>query len=477
MLPASSSSSSSKLFGPRTGFRAWSPPAASHQSELPYVGISEPILLSLLAKFYKTALLIRPSAQDCGHHSLTAEKVHVTAVVARRLLTVDVTLSNYRRIENPLTGLSGLPFAMSNAWVQVSYASLLLFPFHLSCDYSYDCVPLVMSASDPRNVASLAFFAAILAASIQAARACTVRAHLHQPFALGMALLFIPMLPASNVFFLVGTFVAERLLYLPSCGLCVLIAACMSLEAKPGEGAQAGLTAKAAVAALVSAMAVRTVLRNRDWASEESLFASALKVCPRSAKVQLNSGILRRRKDDWEAAMQHFDRALEIEPDYCECKYWMGRTLLDMGNSEGGSELLRDAISCKWVTAEAAEALFRVFQVRINSPESDKGRLYEEWAEVLLEASSIASSVSGVDGQLTGGSSAAAVHFGKAAEAYISQGDAASAQKCYLRALGLSPGNCDFLLPLGELLDIAKFPPRPPLLALEQMFKNACSPC
>jgi hypothetical protein len=384
-------------------------------------------------------------------------------VVARRLLTVDVTLSNYRRIENPLTGLSGLPFAMSNAWVHVSYASLLLFPFHLSCDYSYDCVPLVTSASDPRNAASLAFFAAILAASIQAARACAVRARLHQPFAYGMALLFIPMLPASNVFFLVGTFVAERLLYLPSCGLCVLIAACMSQASKRGEGTRAGLTAKAAAAALVSAMAARTALRNRDWASEESLFASALEVCPRSAKVQLNSGILRRRKDDWGGAMRHFDRALEIEPDYCECKYWMGRTHLDMGNLETGSELLRDAISCKWVTAEAAEALFRVFQARINLPGSEKGHLYEEWADVLLEASSIVSSVSGVDGQQTGGSSAAAVHFGKAAQAYISEGDADSARRCYVKALGLSPGDCDFLLPLGELLDVAKFLPQPHL--------------
>lgn len=373
----------------------------------------------------------------------------VTTVIARRLLTVDVTLSNYRRVENPLTGLSGLPFAMSNAWVHISYASLLLFPANLSCDYSYDCVPLVTSPSDPRNAASAAFLAAILAATVQAARACRERSRLYQAFAYGLALLLIPMLPASNIFFLVGTFVAERLLYLPSCGLCVLVAACVSHSAPRGDGAAAGMVPMVAASALVSAMAARTAMRNRDWASEESLFSSALKVCPRSAKVQLNSGILRRRRGDWEGAMRHFDRAMEIEPDYCECKYWMGRTHLDRGDVEAGSKLLRDAISCKWVTAEAAEALFQVFQARINEPGSDRGRLYEVWADVLLEASSIASLAAGVDDQQTGGSSTAAVHLGKAGEAYISQGDSESAHRCYVRALGLSPGDCNYLMPLG----------------------------
>ena len=33
-----------------------------------------------------------------------------------------------------------------------------------------------------------------------------------------------PFLPASNIFFYVGTFIGERLLYLPSVGFCMLVA-------------------------------------------------------------------------------------------------------------------------------------------------------------------------------------------------------------------------------------------------------------
>lgn len=37
-------------------------------------------------------------------------------------------------------------------------------------------------------------------------------------------LIWAPFLPASNVLFYVGTFVAERLLYVPSFGVCMLAA-------------------------------------------------------------------------------------------------------------------------------------------------------------------------------------------------------------------------------------------------------------
>lgn len=54
-----------------------------------------------------------------------------------------------------------------------------------------------------------------------------------------------------------------------------------------------------------------------------------LQVCPDSAKVQLNSGILARRSADWGGALAHFERAKAIEPTYCEPDFWSGLTLLN----------------------------------------------------------------------------------------------------------------------------------------------------
>lgn len=50
--------------------------------------------------------------------------------------------------------------------------------------------------------------------------------------------------------------------------------------------------------------------------------------------------------------MRHFEEAMRIEPDYCECRYWMGRTFLDLGDALMGTQNLREAVSCKWVTTE-----------------------------------------------------------------------------------------------------------------------------
>ena len=42
--------------------------------------------------------------------------------------------------------------------------------------------------------------------------------------------------------------------------------------------------------------------------------AFCLQVCPNSAKVRLNMGILERRYGRWADSLRHFERAREIEP-------------------------------------------------------------------------------------------------------------------------------------------------------------------
>ena len=50
--------------------------------------------------------------------------------------------------------------------------------------------------------------------------------------AMSVVLLVVPFIPASNLFFRVGFVVAERVLYLPSAGYCLLVALGVSLLAR-----------------------------------------------------------------------------------------------------------------------------------------------------------------------------------------------------------------------------------------------------
>ena len=97
---------------------------------------------------------------------------------------------------------------------------------------------------------------------------------------LSLGLMAIPFLPATNLFFYVGFVVAERVLYIPSMGFCLLVAVGMrSLYVRlPRRGYRTVLLGCSA--ALVLLFGVRTMLRNRDWRNEEMLYKSGIYVNP-----------------------------------------------------------------------------------------------------------------------------------------------------------------------------------------------------
>lgn len=65
-----------------------------------------------------------------------------------------------------------------------------------------------------------------------------------------------------------------------------------------------------------------------------------MQVCWNSAKVQLNSGILERRYQNWDAAIEHFELARAIDPTYCEPGYWIGLSIINQaGDAERGIQV------------------------------------------------------------------------------------------------------------------------------------------
>ncbi|KAL0052516.1 hypothetical protein WJX82_003322 [Trebouxia sp. C0006] len=129
----------------------------------------------------------------------------------------------------------------------------------------------------------------------------------------------------------------------------------------------------------------RTVTRNLDWEDEETLFVAAQKVCMNSGKVRLNSGILERRHSNWDQALHHFRRAREIDDTYCEPDYWIGASLLQQGKHvQLGLMELEKALRCKYVAANALNALQQVYQL-MGSEVKEKAASHQAWARILLK--------------------------------------------------------------------------------------------
>jgi tetratricopeptide (TPR) repeat protein len=146
-------------------------------------------------------------------------------------------------------------------------------------------------------------------------------------FALGWSAL--TYLLASNLLFPIGTIFGERLLYLPSIGFALLLAAALERLADSGGGRRRA--AAALLAAVTLLFGARFVGRAGDWASDARLFEATVLASPRSAKAHSNRGFVLQRAGRYEEAALSFREALRIAPGLTGSGVSRARCLMEMG--------------------------------------------------------------------------------------------------------------------------------------------------
>lgn len=100
-------------------------------------------------------------------------------------------------------------------------------------------------------------------------------------FLMSVTFLTLPFLPASNLFFYVGFVVAERILYLPSVGYCLLFGfAVEKVSEKVHNKKSWRMLVHLSLVFMLSVYSVKTFVRNYDWKNDESLYRSAIGVNP-----------------------------------------------------------------------------------------------------------------------------------------------------------------------------------------------------
>lgn len=98
-----------------------------------------------------------------------------------------------------------------------------------------------------------------------------------QSFLVSMAILILPFIPASNLFFYVGFVVAERVLYIPSVGFCIMVSIGLDILARccSRNGKR---FVYCCVCAMTVLFALRTIHRNMDWKDGETLYRSVVEI-------------------------------------------------------------------------------------------------------------------------------------------------------------------------------------------------------
>jgi len=216
-------------------------------------------------------------------------------------------------LDNPLAHLdwaSRLPGALA---VGGRYLGLFLWPEHLANDYSYHAIALPSSFWAPSPMVTLL----VIGTLIYLAGWSYLRGQRRAFFAIGFTL--ATFAPASNILLPIGTIMGERLFYLPSAGLCLLIAIAFDwlIDRYHFVAKRRMATFSILVILVVLGLAIaRTMYRNRDWQNGSSLGISTLATVPNNAKVHMGIGGVHIQNRDFAAALEAYKTAIRIYPDY-----------------------------------------------------------------------------------------------------------------------------------------------------------------
>jgi hypothetical protein len=181
--------------------------------------------------------------------------------------------------------------SISDRWLTMlgvipEWLRLLFLPARLSVDYMPQEIPRASTAGWPQ-------FEGIALLLLCAGTAWHLR-HRFPQFTFAMLWIGISLFPVSNVLLPTGILVAERTLFLPSVGAC-LVGGTLSLMGAAGWSPGRRRLLLALGVAVVAAGAMRSVARQPVWRNNQAFFDQLLIDAPRSYRAQ------------WVRALRHYD--------------------------------------------------------------------------------------------------------------------------------------------------------------------------
>jgi tetratricopeptide (TPR) repeat protein len=187
----------------------------------------------------------------------------------------------------------------------VEYTGLLIVPYPLTVVHDFE---MAHRAFEPSLLLSIAAVVAAVCAAFAWREKWPVFS-----FSTGFFLLclgpVVGLVPTSTI-------IAERYLFLPSAGACILAAYLARgdwrLPAKPSAG-RAGTALLAAVIICFSGI---TIKRNSDWKDYLTLYLSGLKHNPDSVRLNWFTGWEYFIQKRYPEAFEKFDRARELDPSF-----------------------------------------------------------------------------------------------------------------------------------------------------------------
>jgi protein O-mannosyl-transferase len=259
---------------------------------------------------------------------LVVEKIPLFALVAASAVMTLIAQSHGGAVRT----LAAAPVALRLSIALVSYVKYLLLTFW------------------PNNLAVYYPFAGILAWQIIGAASlligitvfCVSQRRIRPYLIVGWLWFLGTLVPVIGIVQVGGQIMADRYFYIPSIGLFIALVFGLADIAKSWRVAQS-LSAGAAAAVLLI-LAMLTNAQIQRWHDSFTLFEHTLAVTPPNLRIEHNLGVALGVSDRYDEAAAHFEKALQIDPNFYDGLVVMGVTRAHQGRLPEAIEYFRAAI-------------------------------------------------------------------------------------------------------------------------------------
>ena len=255
---------------------------------------------------------------------------------------------------NPAMGLGAV--ALNAISYFGGYLWKAIFPVSLN---AWDAPPLVQSVFNARfavSALSAVLFAAFLIFSFRKNR---------KMFFAGI-LFMVPILPALDLPALADPLLSERYLYIPLAGLSLIAGMIVDASLRRPALKKYFIWALAALLVFYSA---GTLLRNRVWKNEISLWSDTLSKSPDNMAVMVNYADVLKKNGRYGEAAAMYKKALGQMPYSIKLHEYLGDALMLEGDNEGAVQVFQEAISLNSGVPEIHYALARAY-LALHKPEA-----------------------------------------------------------------------------------------------------------
>jgi len=270
-------------------------------------------------------------------------------------------------------GVVALPLS-----ILLGYVQKVLFPVVLTAEF---LVPVPRAMVEPRTLMGLFVLGAMLYTAWRFRSRPTI--------VLGMGLFLFGVAPVLHIV-PIAQLAAERFLYLPSLGVCLilgdlvtssLLVSWPALRSLAGSWTRSAWSMARPLALLIAigtsvtilAGTAKTVVRNNDWESNERLFSTTADQVPDSPRMLVQSGSMAQQRGDIDEAILAYESALRLAPNFAIPHWNLALIFLQQGDTERARPHLLKAAEGG---ADFRAAYYHLARIELSAGNTSQAKAY-----------------------------------------------------------------------------------------------------